>query len=58
MEGPYFFVDGSNCWVGKGTVILKGSVLEDSVVVGTRAIVSNQVIRSHCKVISLKGVEI
>lgn len=51
-------VIGSDCWVGKGAVILKGSVLEDSVVVGTRAIVSNQVIRSHCKVISLKGVEI
>ena len=51
-------VIGSDCWIGKGAVILKGSVLEDSVVVGTRAIVSNQVIRSHCKVISLKGVEI
>ena len=49
---------GSDCWVGKGAVILKGSVIKDSVVVGTRTIVSNQVVRSHCKVISPKCVEI
>lgn len=51
-------VIGSDCWVGKGAVILKGSELEDSVVVGTKAVVCNQFVHKNHKVIPNKAVEL
>lgn len=49
---------GNDCWVGKGAVILKGSTLQDNVVVATKAIVSNKVVKHNRKIVSIKAIEI
>lgn len=51
-------VIGSDCWIGKGAVILKGSILEDSVVVGTKAIICNQIVKKARKIVPCKSIEV
>lgn len=44
---------GNDCWVGKYAVLLKGTVLNDQVVVGVRTLVSNQVVDSKSTIVSV-----
>ena len=48
-------VIGDGNWIGKRACILKGSCITDNVTVGTRAIVSNQVLNEGATFISEKG---
>lgn len=50
---PVIIGDGN--WIGKLTCILKGSTLCNNVIVGTRAVISNQTLEDNTTFVSMKG---
>ena len=44
-------VIGSDCWIGKRAVILKGSVIENECIIGTNAVISNKHIPQKATVV-------
>ena len=49
---------GSDCWIGKKALLLKGTILEDRTIVGVGVTVSNQTIHYGKKAIAQKAIEV
>lgn len=49
---------GSDCWIGKRAVLLKGTIIEDKAIVGVGTLVSNQTIHEGKKAVNPKACEV
>ena len=49
---------GSDCWIGKRAILLKGTIIEDKAIVGVGTLVSNQTIHVGKKAVNSKAYEV
>jgi acetyltransferase-like isoleucine patch superfamily enzyme len=47
---------GNDCWIGKNVSILKGTTIEDEVIIGIGSILSNQIIKKGQIVVPHKAI--